>query len=490
MGLIRFLVPRPDRLPPGAAARAYITGMDEIPWPSRIVASEDGLIVDRPPGESGSLFVPWNVEGHSEIVLSTASLMERPQPYILEIELARGTLNRLRNQVAAWDSAGIVVAGDLRKRLTDAVRLFSQAAVSKERPIEACRLAGQTLSQALNLMVALSDNYTQQALTLRKQNGTRLNTLLGADLGGGLLNEITARNFLATFNAGVIPFSWHDTEKTEGRYDWVRSDRQVEWCTSHSLKTCSGPLLKFDTTGVPDWLYLWEGDVEAISGFMTEFVRTTVTRYRGRVQVWQCAARINAGDILGLSAEQKLRLAVKALEIVRQIDSRTPAVVTFDQPWGESVSHLEMDLPLHLADALIRSNLGLAGIGLEINFGYHPRGTQPRDLVEFGRQLDRWSALGLPLLVSLTVPSRGGADALARLKSQPVPDDWTPELQERWMRHYMPVIMSKPAVQAIVWNQFRDDEQHDLAHGGLIDAQGRPKPALAQLAGLRKQHLL
>jgi len=183
-------------------------------------------------------------------------------------------------------------------------------------------------------------------------------------------------------------------------------------------------------------------------------------------------------------------MAVRAVEIVRQNDSRTPAVVTFDQPWGEYVAQLEMDLPLHLADTLIRANLGLAGIGLEINFGYHPRGTQPRDLLEMSRQLDRWSTLGLPLLVSLVVPSGGGKDPLARLKHQPVPAGWTPELQEQWVRQYMPLILSKPAVQAVVWNQLRDDEPHDLTFGGLIDRQGRPKPALSQLAAIRKQHLL
>ena len=490
MGLIRFLIPRPEQLPAGGASRAYITGLDEIPWPSRIVATDDGLFVDRPPGESGSLYIPWIVEGYGETTLSTASLMERTQPYVLEVELARGTLNRLRNQMAAWEAAGIQVPPDLRRKLQETVREFALSAVNQDRPLEASRLAGSALAETMKLVVALADAYSQQALVMRRPNSTRLTTLFGADLGGTMFDEIAARNFLTTFNAAVVSFSWHDTEKTEGRRDWVRSDRQIEWCAAHTLKTCSGPLVRFDTAGVPDWLYLWEGDVEAITGFMTEFVRATVARYRGRVQVWQCAGRINSGDLLGLSTEQKLKLAVRAVEVVRQQDSRTPAIVTFDQPWGEYVTQMEMDLPLHLADTLIRANLGLAGVGLEINFGYYPRGTQPRDMLELSRQLDRWSMLGLPLLVSLVVPSGSGKDPLARLKPQPVPAGWTPELQEQWTRHYVPLILSKPAVQAIIWNQLRDDEPHDLAHGGLIDRQGRPKPAMAQLAGIRKQHLL
>jgi len=285
MGLLRFLVPRPDQIPAGGVSRAYITGLDEIPWPSRIVATEDGLIVDRPPGESGSLYVPWLVDEYGETTLSTASLMERTQPYLLEVELARGTLNRLRNQLSSWEAAGIQVDPVIRRRIQEVVREFALAAVSQEKPLEACKLAGGVLSQTMKLIVAVADTYSQQALAARRPNGSRLTTLFGADLGETLLDQIASRNFLATFNAAVVPFSWHDTEKTEGRHDWARNDRQVQWCAAHGLKTCSGPLLRFDTAGVPDWLYLWEGDVEAITGFMTEFVRATVARYRGRVQV-------------------------------------------------------------------------------------------------------------------------------------------------------------------------------------------------------------
>ena len=40
------------------------------------------------------------------------------------------------------------------------------------------------------------------------------------------------------------------------------------------------------------------------------------------------------------------------------------------------------------------------------------------------------------------------------------------------------------------WKHYSYDQPHDLAFGGLIDRQGRPKPAMAQLAAIRKQHLL
>ena len=124
MGLIRFLVPRPDRIPPGAVARAYMVGIDEVPWASRIVTTEEGLIVDRPVGDSGCLHIPWSVDGYGETILSTASLMERDQAYLLEVELARGTLNRIRNQVANWEQVGMIIPEPIRTRLTGAIETF------------------------------------------------------------------------------------------------------------------------------------------------------------------------------------------------------------------------------------------------------------------------------------------------------------------------------------------------------------------------------
>ena len=53
------------------------------------------------------------------------------------------------------------------------------------------------------------------------------------------------------------------------------------------------------------------------------------------------------------------------------------------------------------------------------------------------------------------------------------------EIRERW-----------PAVQGIAWLGSPDDEPHDLPHGGLFDANGKPKPALTALAALRKEHVL
>src|SRR6478736_1482993 len=86
--------------------KAYMTGLDRSP--SRLgVELRPGLMAcHRETSESGRLFVPWPVEGYGTPIVGTATLVERPESYNLAVELARGKLNDLRNQLADWRQMG------------------------------------------------------------------------------------------------------------------------------------------------------------------------------------------------------------------------------------------------------------------------------------------------------------------------------------------------------------------------------------------------
>jgi hypothetical protein len=321
-----------------------------------------------------------------------------------------------------------------------------------------------------------------------------LTTLLAVNVGATVLDGSVAAEIARVFNAVVVPLAWREIETGEGRRDWAKVDRQMEVAARNGLRSISGPLLPLDAGGIPDWTYLWEGDYDNLLSFMMEHVRAVVTRYRGKVQLWQVAGRVNVGDILSLTEEQRLKIVVRAVEMVRQIDPRTPMVVGFDQPWAEYLARRRHDLsPMHFADILVRGELGLAGLAPEINAGYHPGGTMWHSLLDYSRLLDRWSQLGLPLLVSLTTPSAGGHDPRARVKTQPIDggsaESLTPASQCDWIERYVPLILSKNCVQVLVWNQWSDADPHDFPHGGLIDASGRAKPALEALSAIRKEYL-
>jgi hypothetical protein len=212
------------------------------------------------------------------------------------------------------------------------------------------------------------------------------------------------------------------------------------------------------------------------------------------VQLWHVAARLNQGGAFNSSEEQRLRLLVEAVDRVRALDARTPQVVSFDQPWAEYIARQDQELtPQHFADTLVRGELGLAGIGLEIHYGYSPGGTLPRDPLEISRQLDRWSQIGVPLMVFLSAPSSSAADSLARAPGRPLADlragGVTPAWQHALGQWLLPLLLAKQSVQAIIWDGWQDNLPHEMPASGLFDASGAPKPLLQTLLELRREYI-
>jgi hypothetical protein len=494
MGVMHFLVPRRDRVGADAAQRAYFAGIDEVPWLTRVQWNDQGLAVERAEFESGNFFVPYMVEGRGELMLSTASLMERAAPYHLHVELARGTLNRLRNQLAAFATAGAPVPATLSAPLHAAHELLSQAVTSQQNSDQAAGLADQSMQAALDGIDILSASYVTHALAARRGPTGKLGTLLGVNLGTTRPSSTLTAQLSATFNTIQAPLSWRDIEGREGHPDFSLADAQLEWARSNGFKVCGGPLLAIDKWSLPDWMYLFgEDDVDSFRACVAEHIQAVVSRYRGKVHLWICSAGLNLKSEFGHPEEERLRLAVLTIESIRRQDPKAPIVLSIDQPWGAFMNREECDLsPLHFADALVRADLGLAGIGLEINVGYTPGGSEPRDALEFGRQMDRYSSLGLPLLVSLTAPSISSPDARAQRKSQVVSfaaGPLTPAAERSWADKILPMLLSKQSVQGLLWNQLLDSQPHALPHGGLYDEKDHAKPILELLQKLRRENL-
>jgi GH35 family endo-1,4-beta-xylanase len=388
---------------------------------------------------------------------------------------------------------GLNVPKGLASGVLEGTVEFARAATTQDDPPTAADWAQRCLATTSTTMARLAEEYARQALAMRRKQPRPLASWFGVHLGSNLPDGNIARQLVKTFNMVSIPMTWRTIEAVEGRRNWSQVDAQTEWAQSAGLRICAGPLLELDDRGVPDWTYLWEGEVDSLLAFMLDHVRTVVERYRGKVHLWQVAARMTHGHALGLSEEARLQAAAKAVSTVRQLDPTTPIVVTFDQPWAEYLATEQLDLaPLHFADALVRADLGLSGIGLELNIGYHPGGSLQRGPLAVSRLIDNWSLLELPLLVALTMPSSAEDDPHSNGKARVVSsqaDDVTLESQREWVERHVPLVLAKSAVQVVLWNQLSDAAPHPYPHGGLFDAANKPKPALEALRKIRQKFL-
>lgn len=490
--VMRMLVDPASGLTQDAVDRAYLAGYDQIPWACRTQLKNGELQIERLVAESGRLVFPMRVAERGELMISTGTLMQRDRPYHLEIELARGKLNVVRNQLAEWVSLGLIVPAPVDVALRQAQETFSRAVTVPDQPTVAAELARLALAEAVEAGELLMDCYVDQALSMRMRQMGRLPTLFGIKIGHRAVAPAALSQVTSVFNTLMISLLWREIEQSEGVFDWQIPDQQIQWCADHGVRCLGGPLLRLDSQSLPDWVALWEGDFDNFLTCVTDYMTQVVSRYRGRVALWQSAAKVNFAQVMSLQEDQMLQLAVRSIEVSRQIDPDTPVIIRLDQPWGEYLRKGEFDLsPLHFADALVRSGLPLGGIGLDINVGYVPTGSAARDRLDFSRLLDLWSCLGLPLHILLVHPSSSHPDPRARGSDAVVTADqtYTPESQAQWVRRYLPVLLSKSFVASVTYGQLSDAEWHEYPHGGLFDHGGAAKPAFLAMSQLRKKYL-
>lgn len=494
MGVMRFIVDRPELLSDWPELqRGFLSGFDQSIWPTRVERFDSVVTCRRASSDSGRFQVAWPVAGFGRPMVSTASLPEREEPYVLAVELARGKIVQLRNQLAFWQWSGMQIPDEVAPLQRSAQRLLAQAVARQSDLAAASALAQQALEQAFQGADLLTRAYVRQRLGVRHAQYPQLPTVLGCSLGDTLLPDEQEQVFAGMFSGAGIPVQWRVIEPREGEYHWDVSDHQVEWALRHRLLIRGGPLLDLGPGGLPTWLSNWSHDLWNLQSFVCDFVETALTRYLGKIRIWELAARANTGGALELPEDARLTLVAKILEAARRVDEDGQFLLRIDQPWGDyQVEGRHRLSPLQFADALLRAGISLATINLEIAVGYHPTGSPSRDLLEFSRLIDTWSGLGIPLQVTLAFPSTGGSDPKLTLPSEVEPRSWREPVSEltqaKWLEEHVSLLLAKPGVVAVFWNHLSDAQPHRYPHAGLLAADGRAKPALDSLRQLRAEH--
>ncbi len=494
MGLLKFRLPSWFE---GEAElrKAYVTGQDRTPQRAQIDFRSDLMLLYRDSPESGRLHVPWHVEGFGTPIVATATLAERAEPYHLSVELARGKLNDVRNQVSDWQQAGLKLTDELRSQLDGARTSFARAATSGDQPEEAFAAAQATLKHAFSAGQLLVEEYTDQVLRRRLEHSSKLPTLLGCGLEGLPKTRAWSTRFPEAFNAASVDCSWAKIAPDEGQHRWDLPDAQIHWCRRRRLTPMAGPLIDFRPGALPNWLWLWQGDYDEILAQAIDHVRQAVGRYRGKVGLWHLVHRPASHEILGLNEEEQIRMTARLVQVARQVDPHAQLVVDFDRPWGEWMASAAFQLgPLHLADSLARADLGLTGIGLEIAPGYGPEyGSHLRDLFDFSRLLDLFALVNLPLYLSLALPSAVGKDANLSEPETVEPAQWPrapdEELQKEWARQWVSLAVAKPFVRSVTWHQITDAAPRVFPHSGLFRTDQTPKPAFEWMREFRGKYL-
>ncbi|MCA9105185.1 MAG: hypothetical protein KDA83_07155 [Planctomycetales bacterium] len=397
---------------------AYLSGLDLAPWKSTWERSDSGWTLRFSETDSPRLHLPVKLNDDFQVMLSTATMRPGPRPYRLWLEIARGTVDRLRNRVSAWQVLDFVPSHRLRQEIERCSLEFC-VAMGQHRDVAACERTAQSLiDQTLEAMDLAAEEYVAWQRDSAAAGSSNSSTLRGVwlDVERGSPHVGTAAQVADALddlvNTVVVCPCWNEIEARPDQWNWSSVDERLAAANSRPWNVVLGPLLSFQRSAWPEWLLAQTDHVE-IRRSVQRWVAKLMERYAGQVDLVILAEKVNLVDGLGWDGPTRLQLVIDAGTTLRRAVDNLPYVVGFTQPFSES-QYRGVDYPaFHLADALLRANLEISGFALDFEFGGGPTDTRPRDLCQLIDRLAHWGSFGLPLVVSTSAEERSDAEWVA-----------------------------------------------------------------------------
>jgi hypothetical protein len=469
MGRFLFDIPEDWDLQDRQARTVHVVGLDGIPWPCKVNRDGQTLIIQRNRDESGHVFVSFPFQRYGDMVVSTGTLPESPQSYCLVTELARGTANRLRNQISLWEEGGLSIRDEVRALTAQAVHHLSVAISSSDKKSKS-ETARKSLECSMEAIFGLSGDFGRQIVPVRLQQATEARFWTGVCTGRG-------EQFEASVNCDVADLVQASSDQLQ-----KLSDKPA----------ILGPLLNASPDGMSDRLLALD-DFEARKAQVLAGTREAFRDLPASVKLVHAVSGLNGTGHRHLSYPQQLQLTIEVIQAIEDSSADLPVMISFDFPWAERLAwSVGGTHPLQIADSLLRRGVRISMLGLEINLDYWPGGSAIRDPLQWVELIDVWSQLGLPLVVCLRSPSGdatqiGSADS-SREVNQPrsvLSDEQRFEL----LQTVIPMLIARPIVHGVVWQQWRDDDDPRFPLGGLLNADGSEKKSMSFLKQLKAEWL-
>lgn len=494
------VVHQPQGSVPGAGTgarsvrRAYLIGKEDLPVPGAVGvdAASGGIVCRKSFNGAAALGLQVDCAAAGLLTLRTCLLPDRDKPYLLDLELARRRIMLLLNKIEEWGWSDLAADDPVMVGLNKARELFTRALISKTPAGSAGFSAEQAASAKESLVTALEAG---ELLAVRDGQRRLAERLKGSDkpqVGVSVHSDVFAEPLQKVVAGSVdfvsMPMRWSKIEPEEGRFDFSKKDRWIEWAIrSAKLPVAAGPVIDFSPRGCPAWLGVWNHDYETLREFAYEHAKRVITRYRRTVSRWTVCGGLNINNGFSLSVEQMVDLTRVAVLAVRKLHPGAPVFVEITEPFGEHASANSQSVaPLLYAELVLGSGVQTDGFALRVQMGDRQGGRSTRDLLELSSMLDTYAEFDKPMHITAMGCPSGSTNGSGGEEPGHWRTPWSPEAQAAWMDHAMLVALSKPLVKSVCWQALYDTpDGPEMPLGGLVSADGRAKPALKRLAEIR-----
>lgn len=459
---------------------AYLVGADGVPVKGELRAEKNQIIVDTRSPDPIGLCLLWRVPGVGTYQLETTRLLPRSEPYNLHIELVRHRLMRISIKREEWGLFDYPGMDSIAEKIDAARDTFVLALSASHRPEFAAAKADEALAGAISASEQMCRFHAGVFLSRRQQSGGFSRPFLGVNLGAAAVKSPPKVKLGELCDFVRVPFAWREIQPKEDGATFETYDALVKSCVKMGLGVRGGPLLNFGIANVPDWMYIWENDYEAISDFSREHVRRTVQRYSNQISNWIVASGVHAESAFAFTFEQIIDLTRMAVTITRQTAARAQILLELTQPWGEYYARNQRTVPpLLYAEMAVQSGIPFDGFGLQLLFGIDAEGFHFRDTLQISSMIDRLANLGKPIhITAVAVPNHGSAGGT-------VGQGWSDASQADWCALTLENVLSKPYVDSVTFQSLTDAQAAGIAGGGLLRDDGATKAAWHKLVQLR-----
>jgi hypothetical protein len=470
---------------------AYLFGMDMVPLRSvdSIVFRKGVIDCVRKGSDAAGLALLWPVEQAGTFLLATTRLPERPEPYVLNVELARAMLMQVTLKREDW--ALFEETDKFADLAHEAQNLFIQSLQDISDPAKASVLADEAMKKGMLFSEKLSLRYAEQYLSLRfKSRGLGKHTLGCCIEPRRMEDESYRKCLLETFGFVTVPVNWGQIVPEKGKYDFSIMDQCMDHLAGRRLAISCGPLLCFESGMVPAWLLEQKPGFEKVREQAYEFIGKIVNRYGKYVYFWPVISEMNAKNCFGFTYEQMIEMTRTACLAAKTADSKARRIIEIVYPWGEYYASEKMTMPaLVYADVIIQSGISFDAFGLILEFGKDQPGMHLRDMMQISSRLDCFASVNKPIHITVAVPGQSGPDATACDKVGIWKKPWDPSVQAEWIEQFYKIALGRSFVSTVTYSYLADGPNVSIPAAGLLEENLAPKKAFLTLAKFQKMIL-
>ena len=462
---------------------AYLVGTDGRPTAGKVGTKGQTIVCVPERDQAVGLALLVDTGAAGRMVLQTCFLPQQDEPYELFVEIARWLIKQFILQSESWQMWNPLLSGEALNQWDSAREAFRMA-LREPDPLTAETCARDAISKGVAAAERLAERHSHFLLVRRFARKAIDNGACGLCIDP---TTVAPRGMAATvakqFGVLALRTPWRAIEAKAGKPDFSAIDAWVQWAHAEKKPVVLGPIIDFGPSdrggacAIPDHVMAHHGDAKKFRELVWNHARLVSARYAAVTPFFVVASGANLPSWRNDGIERMLELLRTANAAVRDARRDAKTILELQSPGAEHWCGAKgAAWPTSFLQRVVGENLGFFAAGVRV---VEALGQDPvREFLTIADLLDGYLGRDVPIFVSgFGVPSSGDGGDGGCWHGQ-----WTPESQARWGGEMLKIALARKWIEGAWWSRLQDTA---TATDGLLDAQGRAKPVLDELLGLR-----